>query len=79
MNRSIENSYPITMTDDDWGQIIDGLTQRLEYYQGVLKRGYSSDLEDSPSVDESEWAVARYVAIIEKLHSQMQYLSQGKS
>lgn len=64
-------SYPITMTDDDWGQIIDGLTQRLEYYDGILKRGYSFDLEDSPSIEESEWAVARYTAIIERLSSQI--------
>lgn len=72
MKSPIEKSYPITMTDDDWGQILDGLTQRLEYYQGILERGHSIDLDDSPSIDESEWATARYAAIIEKLHSQMQ-------
>ncbi len=65
---------PITLDDNDWGQIIDGLTCRAELYEETV-RYYETGQADGgiaevSDAEEARELAAKYRSIIDQIQSQ---------
>lgn len=72
----MEKTITVTLDDNDWGQIIDGLTCRAEWYENAVQyyeTGYcEGDIAEVRDGDEARVLAEWYMNIIRKIMDQLQ-------